>query len=170
MLVLNSFVRTGVAAVVATLAMVAVASPASASVSQGYVVGAGAINNDFGDEGPLSTGVNNHNLAVGLWQHILWADGYLGGGSQLDCQFGPQTRSATIAWQRDHGLAADGIVGSGTFGKADNYLYRDDYDGTIAYDGSVRDIYGMYRSTNSGRYVLGGHHVSYTATGAGVCQ
>jgi hypothetical protein len=35
----------------------------------------------------------------------------------VDGEFGPRTRRALIAFQRDHGLPADGVVGRGTWGK-----------------------------------------------------
>ena len=35
----------------------------------------------------------------------------------VDGEFGPQTRRALIAFQRDHGITPDGVVGRGTWGK-----------------------------------------------------
>jgi Putative peptidoglycan binding domain/NlpC/P60 family len=35
----------------------------------------------------------------------------------VDGEFGPRTRRALIAFQRDHGLPADGVVGRGTWGR-----------------------------------------------------
>lgn len=60
---------------------------------------------------------------TGVWQAILWADGYLGkcGSSGVDGRFGTGTKNATYSWQGGRGLTADGIVGSNTWGKADNY-------------------------------------------------
>lgn len=140
--------RTAVAAAALVLAGTGWGSTAHASVAQGSVYGAGVITNDWGDEGPLSTTTNSYNNVVALWQNVLWADGYLP-VEGLDCVFGPQTRAATIEWQRDHGLAADGIVGSQTFGKADNYLFWSGNE--IHYDGSVRDLTGMHRNS-AGRW------------------
>lgn len=36
-------------------------------------------------------------------------------GTSIDGKFGPDTRAAVIAWQRAHGLEADGIVGADTW-------------------------------------------------------
>lgn len=45
---------------------------------------------------------------VGQWQLVLTRDGH---PVTVDGDFGPVTESATIAWQRQRGLTADGIVG-----------------------------------------------------------
>jgi peptidoglycan hydrolase-like protein with peptidoglycan-binding domain len=147
------------------------AAPSSASVAQGYVVGAGDINDDWGDEGPLSLLVNNHSNVVGLWQGVLYADGYLA-NSDRDCRFGQATEAATKKWQKDHGLVADGIAGPLTFGKADDSLF---WDGDqIKYDGSVRDI-GKMRRDAQGRYYEpssgeAGGYASYTSADAAICS
>jgi NlpC/P60 family/Putative peptidoglycan binding domain len=39
----------------------------------------------------------------------------------VDGEFGPRTRAAVIAFQRDHGLTPDGVVGKGTSGKLVTY-------------------------------------------------
>ncbi|UUU19431.1 peptidoglycan-binding domain-containing protein [Streptomyces sp. DSM 40750] len=139
--------------------------------SQGYVVGAGEINDDFGDEGPLSRTANNHSNVVGMWQGILWADGHLA-NSGRDCWFGPTTEAATKAWQKDHGLDDDGIVGPLTFGKADYYLYWEGSE--IRYDGSVRNLTGMLRDSQ-GRYYQQNSdgtrtYGSYTSADALICS
>lgn len=165
--------RTKVAAVVisALAAGLLTAAPSSASVAQGYVVGAGDINDDWGDEGPLSLVVNNHSNVVGMWQGVLYADGYLA-NSARDCRFGPATESATKKWQKDHGLVGDGIVGPLTFGKADDNLY---WDGDlIKYDGSARDL-GKMRRDSQGRYYEpssggAGAYASYTSADAAICS
>nr|WSZ99519.1 peptidoglycan-binding protein [Streptomyces sp. NBC_00857] len=146
-------------------------APASASVSQGYLVGAGDIKDDFGDEGPLSRTENNHNNVVGMWQGILWADGYLA-TSGRDCRFGPTTEAATKAWQKGHGLDDDGIVGPLTFGKADDDLYWDGSE--IWYDGSVRNI-GKMRRDSQGRYYEQNSdgtktYGTYTSADAAICS
>lgn len=45
--------------------------------------------------------------AIKQWQAIV--------GTTVDGQFGPKTKAATISWQTNHGLVADGIVGSKTW-------------------------------------------------------
>ena len=61
--------------------------------------------------------INTGNL-VRLWQAILWADGYYGGTGNIDGQFGPNTHSATVAWQTDAGVGVDGEAGPQTWGRA----------------------------------------------------
>jgi NlpC/P60 family/Putative peptidoglycan binding domain len=39
----------------------------------------------------------------------------------VDGEFGPRTRAAVVAFQRDHGLTPDGVVGKGTWGKLVTY-------------------------------------------------
>jgi NlpC/P60 family/Putative peptidoglycan binding domain len=39
----------------------------------------------------------------------------------VDGEFGPQTRRALVAFQRDHGLTADGVVGASTWGALVTY-------------------------------------------------
>ena len=64
---------------------------------------------------------------VAVWQNILYADGIATkcGSTGIDGAFGTNTRSFTMSWQNQHGgLTADGIVGSQTWGTADQYLYE----------------------------------------------
>ncbi|MET0423277.1 MAG: peptidoglycan-binding domain-containing protein [Actinoplanes sp.] len=116
-------IRKTVAALgIATLGVIgAWASPASASVSQGYIAGSGVLTDDWGDEGPISTTKRAYSGATLVWQHVLQADGFLGSSGD-DCRFGPNTDSATRAWQRWKNLDDDGEVGPLTFGKADDNL------------------------------------------------
>lgn len=87
---------------------------------------------------PLGTGVNivgtastGRILQVGVErgpdvqrvQNILNRAGYYSGS--IDGIYGPQTRDAVIAFQRDYGLVADGIVGPNTYdalGKVEDTL------------------------------------------------
>src|SRR4029079_17165536 len=62
--------------------------------------------------------VNNGNL-VRLWQAILWADGKFSSTADIDGDFGPRSNSATIAWQNDWWVCADGEVGPITWGRAE---------------------------------------------------
>lgn len=106
-------------------------APAHASVSQGFIAGAGVVTDDFGDEGTLSQSQHANSYATGLWQAILWADGAIESNGttyddvDIDCQFGPNTAAATRNWQSMHGVGVDGIVGPQTFGRADDNLRLD---------------------------------------------
>ncbi|MFE9611888.1 peptidoglycan-binding protein [Streptomyces sp. NPDC006012] len=82
-----------------------------------YVTGSGAYADDWSDEPLLEAGGSPHSDLIGLWQAILWADGYLP-GSGITCAFDAVTSGATQTWQANHGLGADGIVGAATFGFA----------------------------------------------------
>ena len=53
-------------------------------------------------------------------QQALKNAGYYDGG--LDGKIGPGTRDAVKAFQRDHGLKADGVVGRQTWSKLKGYL------------------------------------------------
>lgn len=48
--------------------------------------------------------------AVKEWQGII--------GAKADGNFGPGTHTATVAWQKGHGLTGDGVVGSKTWAAA----------------------------------------------------
>ncbi|MEV2198242.1 peptidoglycan-binding domain-containing protein [Streptomyces phaeochromogenes] len=161
----GTWVRRGaVTAAAVMLAGVGLAPSAQASVSQGGIYGSGVVTDDWGDEGPLSTTSNSHNIVVALWQSILIADGYLPGGS-ADCYFGPNTKAATIRWQADRNLGDDGIVGPLTFGRADNNLYW--VGSEIRYNGRDLDLYNMHRTSSGRWYADGGGstvYFSYTST------
>ncbi|MBX9397164.1 peptidoglycan-binding protein [Streptomyces sp. TRM72054] len=135
------------------------ASPASASISQGYIFGSGTITDDWGDEGPLwAGGKYQTSNAVGLWQYVLWAegatekDGTAYDYSDIDCVFGANTTYATKKLQTRWGLKADGIVGSKTFSIADNHLRGS--TGKVYYFGKARAVTfvrssgGAYRFEN----------------------
>ncbi|MFF9192629.1 peptidoglycan-binding domain-containing protein [Streptomyces rochei] len=158
--------RAGAAAAAALFAT-AVASPqAQANAQEGYLLGKGVITNDWGDEGILSTTSYNHTDVVAVWQAVLFADGYLDGAEDRDCWFGPTTRAATIEWQRDRGLTADGEVGPETFGYADNWLSLDGEN--VTYDGAVRNLtHGLTRDSTTGIYSFSpGSAISYTSANA----
>jgi hypothetical protein len=101
------------------------ATPAQASAAQGVISGSGAVTDDFGDEATLSRyGQYRYSTAVALWQQILVAEGFLTSAG-VDCDFGPATEAATVKYQQRYGLTADGIVGTQTWSKADNFLVNE---------------------------------------------
>ena len=53
-------------------------------------------------------------------QKALKGAGYYQGS--VDGKIGPETRNSVKAFQRDHGLKVDGVVGQGTWGKLKAYL------------------------------------------------
>ncbi|MET8451080.1 peptidoglycan-binding protein [Streptomyces sp. NPDC005209] len=65
----------------------------------------------------LESGRTAPNDVVGLWQAILWADGYLA-RHRVSCAYDGSTAVTTRAWQSNHHLSADGIVGPATWGAA----------------------------------------------------
>ncbi|MEU3961166.1 peptidoglycan-binding domain-containing protein [Streptomyces buecherae] len=143
-------------------------TPAHASVAQGAIYGSGTVTDDWGDEGPLSTTQYSFSNAVALWQAVLYADGYLTDwAADGDCRFGAKTRTATIAWQRDRGLSADGIVGPATFGKADDRLTLS--GNRVTYHGKVSNLSDMYRAA-SGRYEDYDRHFSYILANFPICR
>lgn len=164
----RAFKGVGAATSAALLIVLGMSPSAEASVAQGAIYGAGVVTNDWGDEGPLSTTQNSFSNAVALWQAVLYSDGYLTDWDKSgDRRFGPETRAATIAWQRDRGLAADGIVGPATFGKADDNLTLS--GNRVTYHGTRWDFSDMYRSS-TGRYEDYGVPFSYTVASFPVCR
>jgi hypothetical protein len=142
-------------------------TPASASAASGYVSGQGSINDDWGDEGVLSTGSYNHNNAVALWQAVLWADGKLP-YSGIDCRFGTATANATKAWQRAHSGAgtADGKVGHKTFGAADGRLSYQRTEGNYEvhkYHGAKHDLWIKRTSGGGAHYIRVKTSIGYKA-------
>lgn len=127
--------KLGLVALSATIATVlpmssAQAAYASNSGSYGttFVDGAGALTDDFGDHYEelgnalcYGCGESSNTDIVVLWQAILVAEHYLD-FQDVDGDFGPKTKAATIKWQQSRGLAADGMVGNATWSKADDRL------------------------------------------------
>ena len=58
---------------------------------------------------------------IGLWQSMLWADGYAA-RSAVTCTYDEATAGATRVWQSNHHLDADGIVGPATWGAAEQRI------------------------------------------------
>ncbi|MBT2675153.1 Tat pathway signal protein [Streptomyces sp. ISL-14] len=146
----------------------ATATPAAANASDGFVSGAYMYQDDFGDEGTLSTSSYAHTNATALWQWILWAEGAKKSNndddvflrSDIDCRFGSDTKSATMNLQRTLRLDdIDRIVGTDTFGAVDGNIeyVSTDYDSStyrtkLRYVGDANSFY-LYRSS-SGVYQL----------------
>lgn len=100
-----------------------------ASPSSGYVDGNGGSTNQWANEGVLGEDYHRNSGATGLWQAFLYSKGYLAARSDIDCQFGPNTATATANFQADNGLSDDGVVGAATFGRADDYLTFESTEG-----------------------------------------
>jgi hypothetical protein len=67
-----------------------------------------------GVRGMLSVELGERSKAVAAVQQRLAANRRC---VTVDGEFGPQTRRALIAFQRQHGITPDGVVGRGTWGK-----------------------------------------------------
>lgn len=170
----------------ALLATGLAASPASATVSEGYVAGTGTIRNDWNDEGVLSLTKYSRSKAVGLWQWVLWAEDatiYGNMGSirkfaltDIDCVFGENTAYATEDVQMDDGMSnleSDGVVGPATFdyfaaNLRDGGSYNADYQ-LINYMGKSRTV-RFLRHKGTGAYMFRDYNgnwttASYTGTG-----
>jgi peptidoglycan hydrolase-like protein with peptidoglycan-binding domain len=146
------------------------ATPAHASVSQGYVGGAGTVTDDWGDEGTLSQTSHANSNATRLWQVVLWADGAIESdgttfdAADIDCHFGPNTYAATRNWQSRHAVTVDGLVGPGTFGRADNNLALS--GSQVLYNGSALDV---YFNRVDDRYQMGAYTAYYTVLSSAIC-
>ncbi|MFF3863983.1 peptidoglycan-binding protein [Streptomyces sp. NPDC002209] len=122
------------AAALAFCAFATTTTSANAATAQGYVNGFDDYKDDWADEGLLSTTQHSYSGATGLWQLVLWKDGYLS-EADVDCKFGPKTQAATKAWQtRFLGASqADGVVGPKTFGAASQRIHSTDNGWSITY-------------------------------------
>ncbi|MEU9481845.1 peptidoglycan-binding protein [Streptomyces sp. NPDC048191] len=69
----------------------------------------------------LAVGRTRRSDVIGLWQSMLWADGYLA-RSGVTCTYDEATAGATRVWQSNHHLSADGIVGTATWGAAEQRI------------------------------------------------
>ena len=75
------------------------------------------VTNRLGVTQQLAVGHSRRSDLIGLWQSVLWADGYAA-RSSVTCTYDQATAEATRVWQSNHHLSADGIVGSATWGAA----------------------------------------------------
>lgn len=171
--------KIGIAAAAAAMASVLATSPAHAAYSQNsgaysttFADGAGKLTDDFGDHfdelgNSLCYGCGNswNTDVVVLWQSILVAEDLLDFGD-IDGQFGPGTRDATIAWQKRYGLSADGKVGDNTWSKADDQLK---WSGSVVlYDGSGPYGYVTFHRGDSSKSQDGGaYHLAQVKQGDG---
>ncbi|GEB49785.1 MULTISPECIES: peptidoglycan-binding domain-containing protein [Streptomyces] len=121
----------------------------TADVGHLHVRGGGALADDWDDEGLLGENLPVRSDLAALWQTVLWADGYLD-KSRIDCHYSRATRRATRAWQSNHALPADGIVGQQSFGKAARRLVR--RDGLVVFEGKRHDV--PLRRAEDGRYLV----------------
>ncbi|MFD8260184.1 peptidoglycan-binding protein [Streptomyces griseoluteus] len=112
-------------------------SSPSAAVEGRVVKGEGALADDWSDEPRLVPKHTPRSDLVGLWQAVLWADGYLA-RSSVNCTYDTATVQATRVWQSNHGLSADGIVGPVTYGFAGRRLVL--LSPWTVYRGEVRDL------------------------------
>jgi hypothetical protein len=178
------------AAAIMSLAMLAPV-PAFASEANGVIGGAGAVSDDWGDEGPLSMNSHKHSWATGLWQSVLVAegaqkaDGSLYTDADIDCDFGPVTQAATIDLQKRYGLKADGIVGTQTFSFLDGphqspsgltatglFVYTGTYSDGVNYATEFTEFPMEFRRNSSGLYLFyaGGWRTAYYNSGpSGSC-
>ncbi|MFE2291254.1 peptidoglycan-binding protein [Streptomyces sp. NPDC059452] len=111
--------------------------------------GTGPLAQHWDDEGLLGEDLPLHSDLVALWQAVLWADGYVN-RSRIDCRYDEPTVRATRAWQNNHGLPADGIIGPKTFGKAGARLTE--RDGAVYYEGRKHSV--PFRRADDGRYLV----------------
>ena len=136
-------------ALILTLAaLLATGTPATADGSYSgrpYIWGSGTLTEDWDDEGVVNVSTHRVSNVTCLWQLILTADGYLE-LSDVDGVFGDRTHAATVRWQRDRGLTADGSAGRQTWAKAGDRL-RD--------TGAEADgwRYGYYAGTEASKTV-----------------
>ncbi|MFI7411226.1 peptidoglycan-binding protein [Streptomyces sp. NPDC049627] len=104
---------------------------------------------------------SNTDVVV-LWQSILAAEDFLEIGD-IDGQFGPATRTATIAWRKRYDLTADGMVGNATWSRADDRLAWLSSSQVVYSAGHQSGAVSFFRGdsskrTDSGAYKLAAVH------------
>ncbi|MFJ8870368.1 hypothetical protein ACIRD6_32020 [Streptomyces sp. NPDC102473] len=159
-----SKVSRAVATGAAALAFALLINPSSATAAgEGYIDAdpglSNGFENDWNDEGPLGQASYPTSNAVGLWQTVLYADGYLRYLSDIDCVFGPGTAEATRRWNREVG--SPGTLESGraemlSFVNADNRLrFGGSYNSPLQYvyyGSSARPVTFLRGKSDHGAY------------------
>ncbi|MFJ9611506.1 peptidoglycan-binding protein [Kitasatospora sp. NPDC101176] len=157
---MKRFKRKAVAVAAAALVLgsiVTTTTTARAATTQGYINGFGDVTDDWSDEGLLSMSQHADSGATGIWQAVLYMDGFLD-ESDIDCRFGPKTAEATRQWQAKYlgASEADGVVGNKTFGKASTWLSSVEDTGPwayfVRYNGDAKTSSVFHRDTTSGLY------------------
>ncbi|MET8290341.1 hypothetical protein ACGFWD_33385 [Streptomyces sp. NPDC048448] len=107
--------RTAATAATATLLLVATGAGRLPAGGPTYVTGFGALADDWQGQRRLEEGRVAPSDLVGLWQSVLWADGYVP-RSGITCRYDTTSSDATRIWQGNHDLSPDGIVGPASYG------------------------------------------------------
>lgn len=169
----------GLGALATGLALVAAVSPAPAAYaanSGAYVTtlvdGDGAVTDDFGDHFDElgnslchGCGKSSNTDIVMLWQSILAAE-HLMEPSDVGGDFGPVTKTATITWQRRHGLSGDGMVGDATWSRADDKLSW--VGSAVRYrSGGLFGFVEFHRGDTTRSHDGGAHHLHKVMQGDG---
>jgi len=102
---------------VVILAVVCAGSGAPRSHQSHDRRGSVLVADELGGTQQLVVGRTRRSDLIGLWQSVLWADGY-SARSSVTCTYDQATAEATRVWQSNHRLSADGIVGPATWGAA----------------------------------------------------
>jgi hypothetical protein len=102
---------------VLVLAVVCAGSEATLNHQSGNRRGDVLVADGLGTAQQLAVGRTPRSDLIGLWQSVLWADGY-STRSGVTCTYDGATAEATRVWQSNHHLSADGIVGAATWGAA----------------------------------------------------
>ncbi len=101
-------------AVACAAALAILSTGASRPTGSDRLRGRGMLADDWQDAPRLEAPHTHPSDLVGLWQAILWADGYLP-RTRVTCAYDAATVAATRVWQSNHQLDADGIVGAATY-------------------------------------------------------
>ncbi|MCX5363896.1 hypothetical protein OG864_35020 [Streptomyces sp. NBC_00124] len=102
---------------------------------------------------------------TGLWQWILWADGYLPNVSSIDCVFGSGTQEATRKWNVDRSWDTlhSGRAETQSFANADNGLrFGGDYNSTLQSHGAY-----YFRNPDTGGWISAAYNTGSKANACG---